>query len=313
MQKNSPEFSLPNRWLYACGVCAVILVLACNLLTIGRQAPWEDEVFAVSTGLSLARSHPPILSVLAQYPGTGSPILFYGPVSFEAEALLIRVFGLSLVAWRLVCLAGVILSAFAGWRLVKLAGGGRWAQLITVLAISLASSVGSPLPGRWDAVTSGLFLCGLLLLLPGIEINGRVPFRESILAGTLIAFALASTPRAITLSLAALVGLVLTGVSYPKSAEVLLRGCGHRVLHGPGGSLISARAVGPKLDFVVRLFEARHEQGQDQRDAAHRERRVVPGSAAPQNSHVSVRGICSDRSVQRDPAEASPPISRRCP
>jgi hypothetical protein len=51
----------------------------------------------------------------------------------------------------------------------------------------------------------------LLLLLPGIEIAGRVPFRESILGGTLIAFALASTPRAITLSLAALAALVLTG------------------------------------------------------------------------------------------------------
>jgi hypothetical protein len=213
MQKSPPEFSsaLP-RWLFVSGFCAVILVLACNLLTIGHQAPWEDEVFAVSTGLSLARSQPPILSVLAQYPGTGSPILFYGPVSFEVEALLIRVFGLSLVAWRLACFAGVILSVFAGWRLVKLAGGGRWAQLITALALSLAGSVGSPLPGRWDAVTSGLFLCGLLLLLPGIEIAGRVPFWESISAGTLIAFALASTPRAITLSLAALVALAITGL-----------------------------------------------------------------------------------------------------
>ena len=233
MQKSSPELSTAlNRWLYVSGVCAVILVLACNLLTIGRQAPWEDEVFAVSTGLSLARSHPPILSVLAQYPGTGSPILFYGPVSFEAAALLIRVFGLSLVTWRLVCFAGVILSAFAGWRLVRLAGGGRWAQLITVLAISLASSVGSPLPGRWDAVTSGLFLCGLLLLLPGIEITGRVPFRESILAGTLIAFALASTPRAITLSLAALacIGHYGNFVSreYGSSASRLRPSCSAR-------------------------------------------------------------------------------------
>src|ERR1700728_727147 len=68
-----------HRWLYFAGMFAIVLALAISALTTERQAAWEYEIFAVSTGWSMARSHPPILSVLAQYPRTGSPIKFYGP------------------------------------------------------------------------------------------------------------------------------------------------------------------------------------------------------------------------------------------
>lgn len=204
--------SARSRWLYLGGVCAVVLVLLVNVVTTARQAPWEDEIFAVSTGWSLARSQPPILSVLAQYPRTGSPILFYGPVSFEVEAWLIRVFGLSLNVWRLACSAGFLLCISAGRGLVKRAGGDKWAQLATVLVITLAGSVGGTLPGRWDAMTAGLFLSGLLLFLDGIGGTGRTLLWRSTLAGILVGFALASTPRALTLSLSAVVAMVVTGL-----------------------------------------------------------------------------------------------------
>lgn len=213
--------SARTKWLYSAGIGAVALVLAVNIATIGRQAPWEDEIFAVSTGWSLARSQPPILSVLAQFPRTGSPILFYGPVSFEAEAWLIRVFGLSLLAWRFACFAGVLLCLFACWGLVKLAGGDEWAQLITALVIVLAASLGASLPGRWDAVTSGLVLTGLLVFLRGLA-RKRLTVRSAV-AGVFIGLALASTPRALTLSVSAIIALVFVGIcfgSLRKSAFV---------------------------------------------------------------------------------------------
>ena len=114
-----------HRWLYFAGMFTIVLALAISALTTERQAAWEDEIFAVSTGWSLARSRPPILSVLAQYPGTGSPIKFYGPISFEAEASLIRLFGLSLSLWRMACVAGVAFSIWAAMRLVSVAGGDK--------------------------------------------------------------------------------------------------------------------------------------------------------------------------------------------
>jgi hypothetical protein len=184
--------------------------------TIERQASWEDEVFGVSTAWSLARSQAPILSVLAQYPHTVSPILFYGPISFETAALLIRVFGLSPTIWRFACFCGVLLCLFVSWRLVRLAGGDRWAQVITALVIALIESVGSTFPGRFDAVTCGLFLSGLLLFLGGINGLRRTFFWRSVLAGGLIGFSLASTPRALTLSLSALAALILTGLCFDR-------------------------------------------------------------------------------------------------
>ena len=124
---NAPKKgALCRRWYFA-GVAAIVVILFANTVVTEREGAWEDEIFAVSTAWSIVHSKPPHLSVLAQYPGTGSPLRFYGPVSFEAEALLIRMFGLSATVWRLVCLAGVILSIWAALRLVHLAGGDKWA------------------------------------------------------------------------------------------------------------------------------------------------------------------------------------------
>lgn len=211
-------------WSYLAGIGALALVLIVNVATSGRQAPWEDEIFGVSTGWSLARSHPPILSVLAQYPHTGSPIPFYGPVSFEAEAWLIRAFGLSLIVWRLACLSGVLLTLFACWELVRLAGGDKWAQLVTALMIALSSSVSGPFPGRWDAVTTGLFLSGLLVMLRAIEVDIKGLLLRSASAGVLVGFALASTPRTLTLSLAAAVAGVVTCLSSSRLRKPLFLG-----------------------------------------------------------------------------------------
>ena len=210
---NARKNGAPRRWWYFLGIAAVVSVLLANTVVTEREGAWEDEIFAVSTAWSIVHSKPPVLSVLAQYPGTGSPVRFYGPVSFEAEALLIRAFGLSATAWRLACLAGVILSIWASLRLVKLAGGDKGAQFVTALVIALSGSV-APFPGRWDAVTSGLFLTGLLFFLRAAESTGKALFGWIGAAGVCIGFALASSPRALTLVLATLIAAVLVSLCF---------------------------------------------------------------------------------------------------
>jgi hypothetical protein len=212
---NASKNGVPHRWWYFAGIAAVALVLLANTVLTVRECAWEDEIFAVSTAWSIVHSKPPVLSVLAQYPGTGSPLRFYGPVSFEAEALLIRAFGLSATVWRLACLAGVILSIWASLRLVKLAGGDNRAGFITASIIALSGSV-APFPGRWDAVTSGLFLTGLLFFLRGAESTGKPSVGWTGGAGVCIGFALASSPRALTLVLAALIAAVLVSLCFRR-------------------------------------------------------------------------------------------------
>jgi hypothetical protein len=205
-----------SRSLFIAGLSGLVLLLLVDFMTIGRQASWQDEIFFVSTGWSLAQSKPPIMSVMEQYPRTDSPIQFYGPVAFEVDAQLMRVLGLSLVAWRFLCLAGVILTLLVSSSLVKLAGGDRWAQLITALIIGLAQSVNSNLPGRFDAMTTALFLSGLLLLLRGANVGGRAILWGAIFGGAFIGVALGSTPRSLTLSLAAAISALLTAVGFRK-------------------------------------------------------------------------------------------------
>jgi hypothetical protein len=191
--------------LFVAGICLLVVVLVLDVVVIGRQPAWQDEIFFVSTSWSMARSQPPIMSVLAQYPRTDSPIEFYGPVWFESGAQLIRVFGLSAVAWRLACLAGAILTLLLSVVLVRNAGGDRWAQLLTALIIALSGSSAVMLPGRWDGVTSALCLCGLILLFRSVQVAGKALLWRAVLAGLFLGLALGSTPRSLTLILATLI------------------------------------------------------------------------------------------------------------
>jgi hypothetical protein len=214
---------LRSKWFRIAGVCAVLSVLLINLFITQRQGAWEDEIFAVSTGWSLARSQGQTPSVLADYPRTGSPISFYGPISFYAEAWLIRAVGLSLFAWRSVCFLGIVLCVFVCSALVKAAGGDRWAQLSTALFISLSASVAGTFPGRWDFITSGLFLSGVLLFT-GIKSTGSTMLWRAAFSGIPIGFALASSPRSLTLTLASLVAVMLTAIAFKGMRKGLVLG-----------------------------------------------------------------------------------------
>jgi len=218
-----PKLERSQRWFVA-GIFVVVLVLVITVLVIGHVNTWEDEVFAVSTGWSMAHLWPQTLSVLGQFPGTGSPIRFYGPVSFEVAAWLIQAFGLSATVWRLACFAGVIITLCGTVGLVRLGGGDRWAQLTAALVITFAGATGIFLPGRWDWVSSGLFVGGLLLFLRGVESGGRALCCGAPLAGVLIGISLASTPRTLTLCLGALISTVTVAFFFPIPRRRLLGG-----------------------------------------------------------------------------------------
>jgi hypothetical protein len=216
--------SAASRRLLICSISSVVFLLLAYWAVAGRLTAWQDELFVVSAGLSIARSEPPIESVMGLYPQSDSPIKFYGPVSFEAEALLIRVFGLSLEAWRLACFVGVIFNLLIAVSLVRLGGGDGWAQLITILTLGISGFTAAMQPGRWDFVTSGLFFGGLLVLLPGIDAGLRSLLWRTALAGALIGWSLGSTPRALTLIFAAFLASSLLLLLYPKSWRNLLLG-----------------------------------------------------------------------------------------
>lgn len=213
-----------SRCWFLVGIVVVIFVLVSSALMIGRESTWEDEVFAVSTGWSMVHSWPPAPSVLGQYPGTGSPIRFYGPVSFEVAAWLIRIGGLSATAWRLACFAGVVLTLWSTVGLVRLCGGNRWAQLTAALFVVFVGSSYIYLPGRWDWVSSGLFIAGLMFFLRGVESGSRVFPRGSLLAGVLIGISLASTPRVLTLCFAALISTLAFAFFFPALRKRFLLG-----------------------------------------------------------------------------------------
>ena len=212
-----------KAWYYA-GISGLVLVVALNTVTTLRQAPWEDEVFAVSTSWSMSRSQAPILSVLAQYPNTISPIRFYGPVSFEVESFLIRAFGLSPIAWRLACSLGILLTLVVSIQLIKAAGGDRWSCLLGALLIALSSSVSSPFPGRWDAVTVGLFLGGLLSFVSAWNGSLKSALIRLTLSGFLFGISIASTPRSLTLTLAFAAAAFLTGALFTRLRKSLILG-----------------------------------------------------------------------------------------
>jgi hypothetical protein len=216
--------SSSNRIFFFSGACIIALVTLLYAAVVDRLITWQDELFVVSAGLSIARSQPPIESVVALYPQTDSPIEFYGPVSFEAAAGLFRIFGISMGPWRLACFGGVIFNLLIAIRLVRLAGGNEWAQLTTGLILAISGFAAAMQPGRWDFVTTGLFLSGLLLLLSSTGERGSGLVWRVVLAGPLIGAALASTPRALTLTLAAAVTASMVALAFPAIRKNLLLG-----------------------------------------------------------------------------------------
>ena len=219
LSRNNTKNAARAKWLYRVGWCIPILLVVMHYLLVDRAQPtWQDEVFAISTGWSIVHEAPANLSVLGFYPNTISPERFYGPVSFQTEAALLRAFGFAPYPWRAACtLFGDTLIFFVALILLRTAGAGRWMQLIGTTIVTAAALNYCGL-GRWDPVTTGCLMAGFALLLSTSESSRPAQLLRGAVAGILFAFAIGSTPRA-TLVLFSIGLGVIAAIFFDKAAR----------------------------------------------------------------------------------------------
>jgi len=175
----------------------VIFLVVTFIVTFGRAPTWEDEVFVQSTAWSMVHGGQPNLSVLAMYPHTISPERFYGPVSFQVAATLLRVFGLQTWPWRAVCfLFGISLMVLSSALILRFTGANPWVVLAGAWVVATSSVYSSLHPGRWDPVTIGLVLSGIALLMHAVTASWKRLAWQACGAGIFFGLAVGSTPRA---------------------------------------------------------------------------------------------------------------------
>jgi hypothetical protein len=195
--------------LFAIGTL-IVLVLA-YLPIIRAHQGWEDEIYWVSTCLSLLRHKGAAPSVLADFPSPVSPLRFYGPTLFWLGVAVLKVFGFSMRTWRSFTFAGNIayLASIAVlfYRLRR-----SWAiamGAVLFCSLSIGMSFGISLPGRPDAWTLALIVLALALVArqeAEDEPTASMVWRW-VGFGALLGVAISTTPRVWPL-LALMVALV---------------------------------------------------------------------------------------------------------
>src|SRR5262249_18427754 len=92
--------------LFAIGAL-IVLVFAYVPIIRGDQG-WEDEIYWVSTCLSMLRHQGEVPSVLVDYASPADPLRFYGPTLFWLGTGVLKIFGFSIRTWRSFAFAGNI-------------------------------------------------------------------------------------------------------------------------------------------------------------------------------------------------------------
>jgi hypothetical protein len=176
----------------------VVLVLAYIPIIRAHQG-WEDEIYWVSTCLSLLRYKGAFPSVLADFPSPANPLRFYGPTLFWLGTGVLKVFGFSMRTWRSFAFAGnIAYLASIGVLFYRLRRS--WAIAMGAVlfsSLSIGMSFGISLPGRPDAWTLALVVLALALVakqaaedeLPAAMMRRWVGF------GALLGVAVSTTPR----------------------------------------------------------------------------------------------------------------------
>jgi hypothetical protein len=147
--------------LFAMGALVVLVVMYIPIVRVHQG--WEDEIFWFSTCLSMLRHLRPVPSVLEDFPGTRSPLHFYGPTLFWAGALTMKIFGATVRSWRSFGFAGNVAFLAAIALLFRRLWRSWCAAMIAVFVFSLSlwSSLGFSVPGRLDAWTLALIVLAL--------------------------------------------------------------------------------------------------------------------------------------------------------
>ena len=147
--------------LLAAGTFVVLFLMYVPILRVHQG--WEDEIFWFSTCLSLIRHKRPIPSVLEDFPGTHSPLKFYGPTLFWLGALVLKVFGATMRSWRSYGFAGN-LAFLAAIAVLFRRLGRSWCVTclaVFVFSLSLGASFTFSLPGRPDGWTLALIVLAI--------------------------------------------------------------------------------------------------------------------------------------------------------
>ena len=184
--------------LFATGTL-VVLVLA--YIPIIRAHPgWEDEIYWVSTCLSLLRHKGSIPSVLADFPSPANPLRFYGPTLFWFGTGVLKVFGFSMRTWRSFTFAGnIAYLASIGVLFYRLRRSWAIAMgAVLFCSLSIGMSFGITLPGRPDAWTLALIVLALALVAKQTaeEEPTAATVRRWVGFGALLGLAVSTTPRA---------------------------------------------------------------------------------------------------------------------
>jgi hypothetical protein len=209
--------------LFATGTL-VVLVLA--YIPIIRAHPgWEDEIYWVSTCLSLLRHKGSIPSVLADFPSPANPLRFYGPTLFWVGVAVLKVFGFSMRTWRSFAFAGnIAYLASIGVLFYRLRRSWVIAMgAVLFCSLSIGMSFGISLPGRPDAWTLALIVLALALVAKQTaeEEPTAATVRRWVGFGALLGIAVSTTPRAWPL-LALMVALLPLLVAQHKIRAVTI-------------------------------------------------------------------------------------------
>src|SRR5260370_40311064 len=177
--------------LFAIGTL-VVLVLG-YIPIIRAHRGWEDEIYWVSTCLSLLRHKGAIPSVLADFPSPANPLRFYGPTLFWMGVAVLKVFGFSMRTWRSFTFAGnIAYLASIGVLFYRLRRSWTIAMgAVLFCSLSIGMSFGISLPGRPDSWTLALIVLALAVVAkeaaedgPGAAIArrwiGRASCRERV-------------------------------------------------------------------------------------------------------------------------------------
>ncbi len=186
---------------------------------------WEDEIFWFSTCISLLQHHNAVPSVLADFPGTQSPLSFYGPTLFWMGAAALHLFGATERVWRTFTFAGnvALLAVVAllfhrlrrSWFLVSAA--------VFLYSLSLTITLGFSLPGRVDAWTLALIVSAFVVVA---RTDGAASTSEHVTrfsaVGMLFAAAASTTPRCWPLLLLLFCGLPLLDRAHWLRAQIVV-------------------------------------------------------------------------------------------
>ena len=183
--------------LFAIGTL-VVLVFAYIPIIRAHQG-WEDEIYWVSTCLSLLRHKGAIPSVLADFPSPANPLRFYGPTMFWFGTGVLKVFGVSMRTWRSFTFAGdIAYLTSVGVLFYRLRRSWTIAMgAVLFCSLSIGMSFGVSLPGRPDSWNLALIVLALALVAKEAAEDEATAstLRRWIGFGALLGVAASTTPR----------------------------------------------------------------------------------------------------------------------